>query len=346
MRISQLLIFAAVLAAASPALAQDRNPEWLKRPTPEMLRALFPAQAIKKGADGRATISCIVTVQGALRACEVLEQSPAGLGFGDAALALTPQLLFRPALKDGKPVEATVRIPINWSGVSEMDPTATPPQSVKVFTNLPWRAAPSVSDVLGAYPEKAREAKIGGMAVLDCRIGKDGSLSHCRSVRQEPTGYGFGLAAKELAPLFNTPVEMADGGTAAGARAHLNVAFSADMLDGARPVIGKPMWVGVPQVRDMAAVIPEAAKKAQVYQSRVVLECEVVAEGAIDRCSAVSQDLEGLGYGDAAVALSKYFRLEVWTEEGLPVVGGRVRLPLRFDARPEQTPSPADAPAS
>ena len=39
----------------------------------------------------------------------------------------------------------------------------------------------------------------------------------------------------------------------------------------------------------------------------------------------------GLGYGEAAMKLSPYFRLAVWTDEGLPTVGGTVSIPLRFD---------------
>ncbi len=339
MRDSQLMVLGIVLALAAPAAAQDRPPDWLKKPTPEMLRALYPTKAVRKAANGKATISCTITVQGALRACTVVSESPADMGFGGAALALAPQLLFKPALQNGKPVEATVSIPINWKGMESLSAAMPASQSDKVYTNLPWKRAPTAADLLAVYPAKAKEERIGGLAIIDCKIGKEGALSHCTTVREAPANKGFGAAAKKLAPLFVTPVETSDGGTAAGSRAHVSVAFATDALDSARPAIGKPKWVGVPQVNDMAAVIPEAAKKANVYKARVVLECGVVADGAVDQCQVVSQDPAGLSYGDAAVALSKFFRLAVWTEEGLPVVGGRVRIPLRFDAEPPQ-PAP------
>ncbi|HEX7948265.1 MAG TPA: hypothetical protein VF495_26605, partial [Phenylobacterium sp.] len=55
------------------------------------------------------------------------------------------------------------------------------------------------------------------------------------------------------------------------------------------------------------------------------------ATGALEACTAASEEPAGLGYADAALALAKAFRLSVWTDEGLPTIGGVVRVPLRFD---------------
>jgi TonB family protein len=343
MRKRQLGVICIVSAlAAGPALAQDRDADWLKRPTPESLREVFPSAALRKGKSGKAAISCTVTVQGTLRNCEVLSQEPADLGFGGAALALAPQFLMKPALKGGVPVEGTVRIPINWD-LSGMGPQPRPAQGDKVYSNLPWRRAPTVEQVLAAYPAKAKAAKVGGAAILDCRIGKDGGISKCQTVREQPTGQGFAAAAKSLAPLFTTPIDTGKGETAAGARAHVNITFAASAIDAEKPVIGRPKWVAIPRINDMAAMLPEAAKKAKVYKARVVMDCKVVAEGAVDGCKVVSQDPTGLGYDQAALMLSKYFRLAVWTEEGLPSVGGLVSIPLRFDLESAMAAVPTPA---
>lgn len=336
MRSMQLMVMLALLASASPVAAQDAPADWLKRPTPEMLKELYPSAAAKKGKDGQAVIACIVTVQGLLRDCKAVSETPPRLDFGAAAVAITPQLLFKPAMRDGKPVESVVRIPINWKNMAGMSRLGPAAQSDKVYTNLPWREAPTTTDVLAAYPAKARSEKVGGVAIIDCRIGSEGRLSRCETVRESPKGYGFASAAKTLAPHFVTPVKTSDGGTAAGARAHVSVAFSAGSLDS--PVIGKPKWVQTPQINDLEAVLPQAARKAGVYQARASLECKVVAGGAVDGCAVVSQDPPDLGYGDAALMLAKFFRLAVWTEEGLPSVGGQVRIPLRFDLPPPAKP--------
>lgn len=343
MRNRQLWITAALAAAIStPSAAQDRDADWLKRPTPAMLKEVFPSEALRKARSGVATISCTVTVQGMTRDCTVLSEKPADLGFGGAALALTPQFVFRPALRGGVAVESIVRFPITFD-LSGMTPQPRAAQGDKIFTNLPWRRAPSFEQVLAAYPEKARSTKTGGVAILDCRIDKDGGVSKCQTIREQPTGYGFAAAAKSLSPLFATPVETKGGGTAAGARAHVNVTFAASALDGAAPVIGKPKWAALPQINDVAAVAPAAAKAAKVYKARVVMTCKVVAQGVVEGCEVRSTEPPGLGYDQAALMLSKYFRLAVWTEEGLPTVGGTVTIPVRFDL---ESALAADAPAA
>ena len=59
-----------------------------------------------------------------------------------------------------------------------------------------------------------------------------------------------------------------------------------------------------------------------------------------------SETPQDLGYAAAAMTLTPQFRLAVWTDEGLPTVGGTVRIPLRFDleALAPQEASPAAAP--
>ena len=332
MRTRQLgvICILSALAMAGPVSAQDRAPDWLRRPTPALLKEVFPSAALRRAKSGSATIGCVVTVQGTLRDCQVLSEKPTDLGFGSAALALAPQLLMRPALKGGVPVESTARIPIHWD-MGGMVPQPKPAQGDKIFSNLPYRGAPSFEQVLAAYPEKARAAKVGGSAILDCRITKEGRLNKCTTIREQPSGYGFAGAAKSLSTLFVTPIDTGGGETAAGARAHVNVTFAATALEASAPVIGKPRWMAVPQINDLLAVVPEPAKKAKVYKARVVMECKVVAEGQVDGCKVLSQEPAGLGYDQAAMMLSKYFRLAVWSEEGLPTVGGSVIIPLRFD---------------
>jgi hypothetical protein len=284
---------------------------------------------MKRGRNGKAVISCIATIHGALRDCRVESEQPADLGFGAAAIALAPQLLMRPALVGGKPVEARVSIPINWANMSGM--SAPVGASSRVYTQLPWTAAPTVDQVMAAYPEKARLSGLGGTVIMACRIGKEGGLSQCESVRELPAGHGFLRAARSLVGRFRTPVQSSDGESIVGSRVHLNVAFAPGSPDMPSGLVGRPRWVAVPEIRDLAAVVPETAKKAKVYKARVVMTCSVMADGKVDGCAVESEDPASLGYGAAALSLTNYFRLAVWTEEGLPTVGGRVRIPLRFD---------------
>lgn len=348
MRHIQLAILVAWVAGVGVAGAQDRPPDWLRRPTARDISALWPRKALDLGAGGKATIGCVVTVQGTLRACEVVAETPEGLGFGGAALALSTQFLMKPALKDGVAVESFVQFPIQFPRPEPATGSYLSPATAssfvnrqRVLTHVPWRQAPTVAEVLEAYPAKARLAKVGGAAVLDCSIKKDGGLSACRVMRETPEGLGFGNAARSLAPRFSAPTDNSEGDSVAGSHVHLSVTFAANGLDAPTPAIGRPEWTALPAVEDFAGVIPPAARRAGIYKARVVMTCAVVTGGGLDGCVSQSEDPPGLGYADAALKLARAFRMEVWTAEGLPVVGGTIRLPLRFDLEAAMAAKPA-----
>jgi len=77
------------------------NPDYLTRPNPaEILRA-HPELA--KGPPGRVSVECIVTVDGRLDACSVIEETPAGHGYGRAALDIVSHYKMKPQTLDGEP---------------------------------------------------------------------------------------------------------------------------------------------------------------------------------------------------------------------------------------------------
>lgn len=352
MRKLQLLTMAVFLAGA-PAAAQDRAPDWVKTPSARDIASVWPSVALKEGIGGKAIIACIVTVQGTLRACRIDSESPAGKGFGGAALVLSSQFLLKPALKNGAPVEAGVRIPIDFPRPDAQTGSYLRPSSDgdfrgdTIWSGLAWKAAPTAAEVLAAYPAKAREKKAGGTVTLDCRIGKDGHLEVCRPMKESPGNLGFGAAAKSLGARFVAPTVNDKGVTIAGDHAAVKVTFAETSLDAQQPGIGHPEWRALPTLSDMAAIIPAAARKAQVFRARVVMVCVVAADGGLQDCKSESEEPSGLGYADAALSLSRYFRLAIWTEEGLPVIGGVVRVPLRFDLGAGPAPAaPPGAPAS
>jgi hypothetical protein len=59
--------------------------------------------------------------------------------------------------------------------------------------------------------------------------------------------------------------------------------------------------------------------------------CRVAAGGRLQGCALEQETPLNEGYGQAALAMIPEFRVSLWTDEGLPTVGGTVRVPMRFD---------------
>jgi len=317
-----------MVAPASGQQPAETSPDWLKKPKPEDLLAVWPKGPMKTGRGGLAVISCKVSVHGGLFECKVLSEKPEGLGFGGAALALTPQFIMKPATLNGEPVVSTVRIPIKF-------PEFTPSRSADdffsstVISNVAWNKAPTFAEVAAAYPAKGREQGLSGHATLDCRL-KDGRLAGCNVLTETPKNAGFGAAAKSLAKLFEGPATIGDGKSTNGMKIQVPFAFSAKMLDAADPVIGKPEWTGIPDDQAFQAAFPKAALDAGVRTGRIRLTCLIVEEGAVEQCAVTREEPEGLGFGAAALSLTGAFRVGVWTDEGLPTIGGKVTIPIRY----------------
>lgn len=326
---------------AGSALAQQKRTEadWLRKPTPQQLFAVWPTEAQKRGVNGRATIGCTVSKQGALFGCQVLSEEPAGMGFGTAAIALTPQFLMKPATVDGQPVESTVRMPINFTGLSSQvtgshlsggtDALRGLPGR-KVIADMPWKEAPAYADVAAAYPEKARAAGVGGRVTLSCRLSEEGRPGACDTVSEEPRGQGFNAAARRLLPKFRGPTEYSDGTPTAKSITQILFVFAPEMLDPARRIIGKPRWAALPTGDAMLAGYPRAAVEAGVRQARVTVSCAAGQGGILEDCKLEREEPTGLGFGAAGLELSKSFRIQPWTTEGLPTVGGQIRVPIRY----------------
>ncbi|MBW8816183.1 MAG: TonB family protein [Caulobacterales bacterium] len=307
----------------------DKGADWLRKPTAQDLLTVYPKTA--HGRAGLAVIDCIVTVQGGLSDCVVESEKPEGAGFGEAAIRLSAQFLMRPATLKGAPAPSEARIPITWEAFSES--SWTPGRSVAP-ANLPWAEAPTIAEVAAAYPAKARAEEKVGRVTLSCDMDENGRLAHCESVNAQPSGYGFEAAAKTLAKRFRyTVASDADRKAAHGVAVMMPFTFDPAARDPASAVLGKPTWAAIPSSAQLTAAFAPLKLTAT---GRATLSCVVQPGGSLSDCSVLSEQPTGIGVGAAALSLTPTFRVSTWSTEGLPVVGGRISIPLRYEPAPAE----------
>ena len=315
-----LLFFPAVVAADPPA---NRDADWLRRPTAGDIRAAFPSNPEAQRRGGSATLQCIVTTTGAARDCSVAAEDPAGLGFGQAALTLAPQFLFRPAIHDGQPVESGVRVPITFAA---SDPGF---MNAVVFSGIAWTRAPTAQDLLRVYPAGPRRGGQDGHVVLHCFFASD-RVQGCRAIQAEPRRQGFEEAAVRLADRFRgARPRIAASYQPENTRVVIPFTFAAASLHSETPVLGTPEIVNRPDLAAIRAAYPAAALSSGI-EGAVAMTCRVGDGGALEACQVTSDTPPGQGFAAAALSLAPRFRATLWSADGLPTRGAEIDVSVSF----------------
>jgi periplasmic protein TonB len=79
----------------------------------------------------------------------------------------------------------------------------------------------------------------------------------------------------------------------------------------------------------MTRFYPPQALETNV-EGRAVIRCTVTVAGTLTACAIVQEQPRGYGFGRAAIQLSPYFRMTPKTEDGRPVGGASVDVPIQF----------------
>ncbi len=102
--------------ASEAAPSSITEPDWVSQPTIREFSEQYPKIANALSIAGRATIACEVNVAGGLDECAVVSEEPRGLGFGQAAINMSPAFKMRPQALNGIPVAGgEVRIPVRFA---------------------------------------------------------------------------------------------------------------------------------------------------------------------------------------------------------------------------------------
>lgn len=175
-------------------------------------------------------------------------------------------------------------------------------------------------------------------ATLLCRVDS-GRAANCASASSPPpASLADAIRIAERDPIPQGAGHFAEGNAVAVvvrflAFADQNlVVIAADPEAGppAPPVIVGPRWLERPTGADYERHWPRAAL-GQEIEGSASLDCLVSADGRLN-CTVVSEDPPNMGFGEAAVQVSRRFRMAPETANGQPTAGGRYRLriPFRF----------------
>lgn len=222
-------VLAAALAAAAPIRSTEpgraliTNPEWREIPDAEVLAAVYPKVAVMLELEGRALIECFVNEVGRLEACEIITETPAGMGFGPAAMAMSTAFQMNPRMVNGRPTTGVVRIPIRFQLPGEDDEVEQPSKSTPDAERL--KAAGRVVTLLGAEDRMfaALHTAFDGTDGLDVETMDEAKAKDLlqinvdlrqqyipRMLEQLTTSYAEMFTAEELAA-FGTFLELPAG---------------------------------------------------------------------------------------------------------------------------------------
>lgn len=316
----------------------DSNADWATKPTASQLMGVYPVAARHRPpANARAEIKCKVNEEGFLRDCQVTRQSPENMGFGAAALALSPLFRMTPKIRGGKPVEGEVTIPVHWNGFENAPMPSGPVNSLVL--DPPWTSTPTSAQVQAAWPAEATGAA-NGQVTLRCELNRTGGLTACRTLSEIPADKGFGKAARSLTPAFRVAFAPDQVKTLSSYRVDVPFRFRDPASPDTRKIT-MPKWTRTMTAEGMALVYPQAALKAGVKTGVGVVACVVDTRGELADCQVRREDPVGLDFGAAAMQAAKLMAMNPWSKEGEPLNGLPIVLPIRFNWQMPAAPPPA-----
>ena len=119
-----------LIAPGKAGDSEITDPEWVRSIDPTKAQALYPTAAANAGVKtGRAVVACGVDHSGQLSGCQAISETPAGLGFGDAAVQIASVMAMNPWTLQGRPVEGEhIRLPL----MLKLAPTDVPAAATAV----------------------------------------------------------------------------------------------------------------------------------------------------------------------------------------------------------------------
>ncbi len=197
-------------ARVGGAMTLMAYPIWVQAPSLADVEAAYPT-ATAQGAAGKAVVRCAFDVEGRTTDCAVRSQTPAGRGFGSAALALATRFEVLHTDDDAAILPGViVDIPVAFSA---------PERALGRMPDPQWLTEVSAAGADTLFPTAAREEAVrSGLGMADCLVNEKGKMTDCRVAGERPADLGFGEAAVQVAQQMRINAWSATGRTYAGRR--------------------------------------------------------------------------------------------------------------------------------
>ena len=312
-------------AFASDAVAQKApaNQGWQitsRYVTPAETAATYPKVAAEQKASGWASLDCTADDQGREIDCHIFKEEPAGLGFGEVAMALVTKERVKTKDREGHSIVGRRFLTsFRWLAPGDANPD--------------WMRKPTSQDLAGVYPTAAAKRGVDGSASISCQLSVEGFLQKCVVASESPPGLGFGQAALQLAPQFRMTPKIRAGKPVVTDDVVIPIAWKGFReynapAGSANSLVLDPPWDATPTAEQVRAAWPANAKDAASGQ--VALRCGFNRTGGLTRCDVISEIPANRGFAKAAKSMTDNFRVRFTPDQAKDLDAYSVDVPFRF----------------
>jgi hypothetical protein len=174
------------------------------------------------------------------------------------------------------------------------------------------------------YPIAAQHAGVAGETRIACPMTGSAKAEDCQILTERPAGFGFGEAARRMAPGMARKFDVSTP------TAIFPIRFAPSAQTEKTPPLVSAQWAEAPSAADIQERTPHLPFGGKVH---LALLCRVQLDLTVDGCVYPGDSSIDRSFIDAAKALAPSFRLAPQGRHGSDLEGEIVQIPFRFGGK-------------